>query len=130
MVNGSFDPETLNLLDETEELYIETSRDADAPKHRTIVWVVVVASEVFVRSVRGLKGHWYRRISAHPEGALLAGDSRIPVHAANATDAATVKAVSAAFRSKYEKAWPGPAAGIVRPATLPTTLRLSPARET
>ena len=130
MVNGSFDPETLNLLDKTDEVYIETSRDADAPEHRTIVWVVVVGSEVFVRSVRGLKGRWYQRISAHPEGALLAGDTRIPVHAAHAADAATVDAVSAAFRSKYEEAWPGPTAGIVRPVTLPTTLKLSPAGET
>ncbi len=127
MVNSSFGPETLNLLDETEEVYIETSHDADAPEHRTIVWAVVVGSEVFVRSVRGRKGRWYQRISAHPVGALLVGDTRVSVHATPATDGETVDAVSAAFRSKYEEAWPGPTAGIVRPATLPTTLKLSPA---
>jgi hypothetical protein len=127
MTSSSFGPETLNLLDETEEVYIETSRDADSPEHRTIVWAVVVEDEVFVRSVLGQKGRWYQRISAHPEGALLVGDTRIPVRAAPATDEGTVDAVSAAFKSKYEEAWPGPTAGIVRPVTLPTTLKLSPA---
>ena len=126
-MSSSFEPETLKVLDETDELYIETSRDAESPEHRTIIWAVVVGSEVFVRSVRGRKGRWYQRISSHPEGALLVGDTRIPVRAAPATDNVTVEAVSEAFRSKYEEAWPGPTAGIVRSEVLPTTLKLSPA---
>ena len=126
-MNGSFDPETLSLLGETAEVLIETRRDADSPEHRTIVWVVVVEDEVFVRSVRGTKGRWYREISSNPEGALHAGERRIPVRAAPATDAPTVDAVSAAYRSKYEEPWPGPTAAIVRPDILQTTLKLSPA---
>jgi DNA ligase D-like protein (predicted 3'-phosphoesterase) len=129
-MNSSFDPETLNLLHETEEVYIETRRDPGSPEQRTIIWVVVVGGEVFVRSVHGEKGRWYQRFSAHPEGALIAGDARIPVQAAPATGGETVDVVSAAFRSKYERAWPGPTAGMVRPEALPTTLKLSPARET
>ncbi len=69
-MNDSFDNETLSLLDETMEVRIETRRDADSPEHRTIIWVVVVENEVFVRSVRGQKGRWYREISSNPEGAL------------------------------------------------------------
>jgi hypothetical protein len=126
-MSSSFEPETLKVLDETDELYIETSRDAESPEHRTIIWAVVVGSEVFVRSVRGRKGRWYQRISSHPEGALLVGDTRIPVRAAPTTDNVTVEAVSEAFRRKYEEAWPGPTAGIVRSEVLPTTLKLSPA---
>jgi hypothetical protein len=126
-MGSSFDAETLSLLDETDEVYIETRRDADSPEHRTIVWAVVVGGEVFVRSVRARKGRWYREISANPEGALRVGDVRIPVRAAPATDAATVDAVSEAYRRKYEDAWPGPTAAMVRPETLPTTLKLSPA---
>jgi hypothetical protein len=126
-MSDTFDLETLNLLDETDEVYIETSRDAESPEHRRIIWTVVVGDEVFVRSVRGRKGRWYQRISAHPEGALVVGDTRIPVHAASATDDVTVDAVSEAFRGKYEEAWPGPTAGIVRSEVLPTTLKLSPA---
>jgi hypothetical protein len=52
-MNGQFDPETLCLLDGTQEVHIETRRNEGAPTHRTIVWVVVVDGEAFVRSVRG-----------------------------------------------------------------------------
>ena len=126
-MNDSFDTETLGLLDETEEVHIETRRDEDSPEHRTIIWVVVVDGEVFVRSVRGPKGRWYREISSHPEGALHVEDTRIPVHAVPATEATTIEAVSDAIRSKYEQAAPGPTAAMVRPEVLPTTLKLSPA---
>ena len=121
-----FDPETLDLLDETQEVHIETRRDEDAPVHRTIVWVVVVDGEVFVRSVRGVKGRWYREISGNPTGALHAGDQRIPVRAAPATGTPITQAVSDAFGSKYERDWPGPTAAMLRPEALPTTLKLSP----
>ena len=123
----SFDPEILRLLDRTKEVRIETRRDGDSPEHRTIIWVVVVEDEVFVRSVRGAKGRWYREISSNPEGALHVEEDRIPVRAAPATDGATVDAVSAAFRSKYQQSSPASTEAMVRPETLPTTLKLSPA---
>jgi len=125
-MSDSFDDETLQLLDGIEEIHVETRREQDAPEHRTIIWVMVVDGEVFVRSVRGPEGRWYREISANPEGALHAGNHRIPVRAAHATDDSTVEAVSEAIRGKYEEAWPGPTAGMLRPETLPTTLKLLP----
>ena len=54
-------------------------------------------------------------------------DDRIPVQAAPATEEATVDAVSAAFRSKYQQSSPSSTEAMVRPETLPTTLKLSPA---
>ena len=125
-MNDDFDAETLRLLDETREVRIETRRDAASPEHRTIIWVVVVEGQVFVRSVRGAKGRWYREISSNPEGALHVRDDRIPVRAAPATDEATVDAVSAAFRSKYQRSSPASTEAMVRPETIPTTLKLSP----
>ena len=81
-MNGHFDPETLRLLNETQEVDIETRQEEGSPTHRTVVWVVVLNGEALVRSVRGPKGRWYREISANPTGALQAGDQRIPVRAA------------------------------------------------
>ena len=126
-MNDSFDAETLRLLDDTKEVYIETRRDGDSPEHRTIIWVVVVEGEVFVRSVRGQRGRWYREISSNSEGALHVEDDRIPVRATPAAEGTTVDAVSAAFRSKYEQSSPASTEAMVRPETLPTTLKLSPA---
>ena len=126
-MSDSFDAETLEILDETKEARIETRTDDDSPEHRTIIWVVVTGGEVFVRSVRGEKGRWYREISSNPEGALHVEGDRIPVQAAPATEGATVDAVSAAFRSKYQQSSPASTEAMVRPETLPTTLKLSPA---
>ena len=126
-MNDSFDAETLRLLDETKEVRIETRREGNSPEHRTIIWVVVVEGEVFVRSVRGQRGRWYREISSNPEGALHVEDGRIPVRAASATEGAKVDAVSVAFRSKYQQSSPASTEAMVRPETLPTTLKLSPA---
>src|SRR5215203_3111415 len=111
-MNASFDAETLRLLDETKEVYIETRRDGDSPEHRTIIWVVVTGGEVFVRSVRGHKRRWYREISPNP------------VRAAPATEEATIETVSDAIRSKYERPSPSSTAAMVRPEVLPTTLKL------
>jgi hypothetical protein len=126
-LNASFDAETLQLLDATKEVRIETRRDENAPAHRTIIWVVAVDGEVFVRSVRGEKGRWYREVSANPSAALHVGDKRIPVRAVPVTDEPTIGAVSDAYESKYGRTAPGSTRAMLQPETLPTTLRLEPA---
>ena len=126
-VNGSFDPDTLRLVDETKEVRIETSRDEDAPVHRTTIWAVTVDGDVFVRSVYGERGRWYREIRANPNAALHVGDDRIPARAVPVTDGATVEAVSEAYQNKYGRTSPGSTRAMLQPETLPTTLRLEPA---
>ena len=126
-MNGSFDAEILQLLDQTKEVQIETRRDEDAPIHRTIIWVVTVDGEVFVRSVRGEKGRWYREVSRNPDAALHAQDRRIPVRAVPVRGETTVGAVSDAYRDKYGRTSPGSTRAMLRPETLPTTLKLEPA---
>jgi hypothetical protein len=128
-VNASFDTDTLRLIDGVREVRIETSRDEDAPAHRTTIWVVTMDGSVFVRSVRGGKGRWYREVSANPAAALHVGGDRIPVRAVPVTDDATIAAVSEAYREKYGRTSPGSTRAMVQPDTLPTTLRLEPARE-
>ena len=126
-MNSSFDSETLRLLDEMKEVRIETRRDEDAPAHRTTIWVVTVDGDVFVRSVRGERGRWYREVSANRDAALHVGDRRIPVRAVPVTDEPTVEAVSEAYRSKYGRTSPGSTRAMLLPETLPTTLKLEPA---
>ena len=128
-MNDSFDSDTLRLIDGTREVRIETSRDADAPTHRTTIWVVTVDGTVFVRSVRGGKGRWYTEVSANPAAALHVGDERLPVRSVPVTDDATIAAVSEAYREKYGRTSPGSTRAMMQPETLPTTLGLEPARE-
>ena len=126
-MSGSFAPDTLRLIDEAREVRIETRRDEDAPTHRTTIWVVTVDGTVFVRSVRGREGRWYREVSENPAAALHVGHDRIAVRAVPVTDEAKIRAVSEAYREKYGRTSPGSTRAMVQPETLPTTLRLEPA---
>jgi hypothetical protein len=122
----SFDRDTLELWDQTAEVEIETSRGNTAPVHRVTIWIAVDGDSVYVRSVRGPKGRWYRELVANPTGAVHAGDKRVPVRATAAADEASVAAVSSALQRKYQRRFPGPTAAMLREETLPTTLRLEP----
>jgi hypothetical protein len=123
---AAFARETLTAWAEADEVDIETSRGGDAPRHRVTIWIVVDSDEVFVRSVRGPTGRWYREISANPNGAIHLAGTRTAVHAVPAADEATVARVSELLKAKYGAQSPGPTARMVADETLPTTLRLEP----
>lgn len=118
------DPGTLERLDRTDEIRIETRMSANSPTHRRIIWVVVADGEVYVRSVRGHNGQWYREITANPDGAVLLDSERIPVRAEAVRDRETIEHVSELFRSKYEQRYPGPTEAMLREEVLDTTLLL------
>jgi hypothetical protein len=123
----TFDQATLDKLDQTDEIEIETRRSDTAPTHRTTIWIVVDGGEVYVRSVRGPAGRWYRELVANPRGAVHADGLVFAVQAQAASDAATNARVSAALQRKYEGRWPGPTAAMLTAEVVPTTLRLEPA---
>ena len=126
-MSATFDPDTLQTLDRTYEIDIETSRAEGAPVHRVTIWIVVEGDAVYVRSVRGPSGRWYRELSANPRGAIHVAGRRIPIVADPAADAETITRVSDTLKRKYEPRWPGPLAGMLREQVLPTTMRLNPA---
>lgn len=117
-----FDQQTLDALRDEDEVRIETSR-GDAV-HRTIIWVAVDGDQVFVRSVRGPRGRWYREIKDSGKGALVLDGRRIPVRATVA-DADGIEHCSRALSAKYRPG--GSLRSMLLPHTLPTTLLLEPA---
>ena len=119
--------EILAALDATDEVRVETRRDASSPGRETVIWAVVVDGEAFVRSVRGAKGRWYREASANPDVTLRVNDRRVPVRAVPETDARIIEGVSEAIREKYGASFPGPTAAMLREEVRATTLRLTPA---
>jgi hypothetical protein len=119
----SFSTEDLALLDRAEEVRIETQAPG-GPIHRTIIWVVVDGEDVFVRSVRGERGRWYREAVANPAVGIHVEGRRLAATAIDATDPASIERVSEALRRKYER---DPALRtMLVPDILDTTLRLEP----
>jgi hypothetical protein len=119
-----FEEPLLNQLNSREEIDIET-QSATGRTHRTTIWVVVVDNNVYIRSVRGRSGRWYREITANPQGAIYVDGRRLAVRAIPVTDPATIARVSNAYLQKYRHS---PFVNsMVREEILPTTLRLEPA---
>jgi hypothetical protein len=121
----SFSGEDLAAIAAAEEVRIETQAPGGSA-HRTIIWVVVDDNEVFVRSVRGERGRWFREAKANPAVAIHMGKQRLPATAIPADDPDSIDRVSAAFRAKYPR-WGASLQSMLEPETLPTTLRLEPA---
>jgi hypothetical protein len=117
-----FDADTLRELRDVREVAIRTEKH---PKSAVVIWVVVADDEVFVRSVYGTKGRWYRDLAAGGPATLeFAGRRRLAVQAIPVSDAAAVDRASREYLRKYQQSTH--AQEMVRSETLPTTLRLEP----
>ncbi len=90
----------LRHLADAREISIGFQRP-DGSSGSTRVWVVQVGDELFVRSMTGPGGGWYRRLRANPDGEVRDGGHVHPVHAEPVTDAGTIAAVTRAYAAKY-----------------------------
>ena len=115
-----FDLDTLRGLHEAHEVAIRTGKH---PESAVVIWVVA-DDEVFVRSVRGPKGRWYRDLAGGGDATLEWAGRSVPVRAVPATDAASVERASREYLRKYKTS--PYARTMVGADTLPTTLRLEP----
>jgi hypothetical protein len=118
---ANFDADTLRALRDADEVAIRTGKH---PANAVTIWVVVADDEVFVRSVRGAKGRWYRDLAAGGPATLEFAGRRLAVQAIPANDPAQVDRASREYLRKYQ---PSPyAQAMVKPEVLSTTLRLEP----
>jgi hypothetical protein len=117
----NFDADVLRELRAVQEVAIRTEKH---PNAAVVIWVVVADDEVFVRSVRGTQGRWYRDLAAGGPATLELAGRQLAVHAIPVSDPAAVARASREYLRKYQ---PSPyAQAMVRPDVLPTTLRLEP----
>ena len=113
----------LSALASEAEVEIETTTE-HGESRRTTIWAVVDGGDVFIRSLRGLRGRWYRQLMVCPAATLWFDGDSIPVRAFPASDAQSIRRCSAALERKY--AGDPSTASVLRPETLATTLRLVP----
>ena len=119
-----FDTATLRRIDAAYEVDIETTRPDDTVRSTTI-WPVVDGGDVFVRSVRGDRGHWFQAALDRPDDVGLVVDGeRLAVRAVSATDDDAIARCSAGLTKKYRR--DGSLQTMLRPRVLATTLRLEP----
>lgn len=111
---------------ESDEVEIETRRDARSPVHRTTVWIVPTEDGVFIRSYKGKRGRWYQEALANPRVIIRVGRRKVAARAKPEHDPKVNRAVNAAYREKYGERWPEETDAMLRRSVVPTTLRLIP----
>jgi hypothetical protein len=108
----------------TGEIEISSLREDGALTKPVTIWAVPVGDELYVRSVRGDHGGWYRAAEARYEGRIEAGDVAVDVafeDAAHHLD----EEIDAAYKAKY--GYPsGPVDSITSDAAKATTIRVVP----
>jgi hypothetical protein len=112
----------LALVEREREVDIVVTRPDGSPL-RVTIWAVVADGDVFIRSWRGERGHWYQAAVDRPtEVELVVAERRIPVRVEPANDAQSIARCSSALEAKYagDPATPG----MVRGEVLGTTLRV------
>jgi hypothetical protein len=88
----------------------------------TIVWHVVVDGALFIRSVQGEDGAWYRAVRRTGTGTIDAGGVHADV--TFAADDSQDDAIDPAYRAKYGNG--APVQAITSAAAAATTLRIDP----
>ena len=113
-------------LAESDEVEIETRREAKSPAHRTIIWIVPTQDGVYIRSYKGKRGRWYQEAIANPQVVVHVGGKQARARAIPESASKVISAVSAAYREKYGERYPSETEAMMKRSLLPTTLRLEP----
>jgi len=111
---------------ESDEVEIETRRDARSPLHRVTIWIVPTEDGVYIRSYKGKKGRWYQEALANPLVTVRLGRRKVAARAEPEHNPDLIRAVNAAYSKKYGERWPDETKPMLRRSVIATTLRLTP----
>jgi hypothetical protein len=95
-----FRPQDLHDLDVAQEVRIETHR-RDGRTRSTVIWIVVDHGDVFVRSVRGERGLWYKEALADPNVTIDDQGRRLEARAVPVRDPESIRRINEALKRKY-----------------------------
>jgi hypothetical protein len=90
----------LQHLADAEEITIGFLRP-DGSTGSTPVWIVRTGDDIFVRSMHGQRGGWYRRLRANPDGMVTDEAHTHLVRAEPVADERTKEEVTRAYSTKY-----------------------------
>lgn len=115
--------EQLERIGRTGEVTLSLPRNGRDP-FTVVIWIVETGGSVYVRSVRGADGAWYKRVATTPEGTLDVGGDRIPVAFRQVDADAVREQIDTAYHRKYGDSEHVDA--ITAPRAVATTLALDP----
>jgi hypothetical protein len=114
----------LNRIGAAEELQIQPRRRDDTLQNPRTIWVVRHGDDLYVRSVNGRTGAWFRGAQVRHEGHIRAGGVDKDVVFVETDDGNGE--IDAAYRTKYRR-YAGPIVdSIISPQARAATLKLVP----
>ena len=112
----------LAAIDHDRELHVAARRPDGTLRPSRIVWHVVVDANLYIRSVRGQDGAWYKVARRTGTGAIDAGGVHAEV--TFTPDDTHDEAIDRAYHAKYGNG--SPVRAITNPTATATTLRIDP----
>ena len=121
----SWTSEELNKIGMAEELLIASLRQDGTLRKPVTIWVVQLDDELYVRSVNGRTGAWFRGTQVRHEGHIWAGGIEKAVMFADA-DPKINDQIDAAYRIKYRHYHANIIGSIITPEARSATIKLVP----
>ena len=108
-----------------EELEIASLRGDGTQRKQVTIWVVRLGDDLYVRSVNGRSGVWFRGIQVRYEGHVWAGGVDKDVTFVEETGSDINAQIDAAYRTKYRR-YSSSVDHINSPEARSATLKLAP----
>jgi hypothetical protein len=115
----------LEKIARAEELEITTRRRDGTLRDPVTVWIVGVGDDLYVRTVKGRAGAWFRGAVASHQGRVKAGGVQRDVTFVEANDAPNDE-IDRAYRAKYGRYAASIVNTVLTPQARTATLRLVP----
>jgi hypothetical protein len=115
----------LSKVAEADELEVTSLRRDGTPSSPRTIWVVQVGDDLYIRSVNGTSGAWYRGTQIRHEGHVDVGGVSRDVTFTDIGHDMDAQ-VDAAYRDKYRRYAANVVDSIVAPQAESTTMRLDP----
>jgi hypothetical protein len=93
----------LNKIGKAEELQIASLRGDETMRNWTIIWMVRVDDEIYVRSVNGRSSAWFRGAQTRHKGRIRAGGVVKDVTFVEESDPEINDQINDAYRTKYSR---------------------------
>lgn len=122
---ASWTSDELTEIGHAEELELASRRDDGTLRDPVTIWVVRHGDDLYVRSMNGRTGAWFRGTQTRHEGRIQAGGIGKDVTFTDA-DPAVNDQIDTAYRTKYHRYGEGIVGGVVNPGARSATIRLVP----
>ena len=115
----------LTEIEAADELEIESIRRDSTLRDPTTIWVVRLGEDLYIRSVNGRTGAWFRGTQVRHEGRIRAGGVERDVAFVDVDDDIADQ-IDAAYRTKYQRYDQSIVGSVLTPEAQSATIKLVP----